>query len=267
VGNFHTVEMKTKNAYKIYNEYKKIFEDNGCKVITTEEEFVYEVIDKKIASSSFVFTLQCSQCENTFKSTKSRFIERNKTLCYKCSIQNRIESYDYIKNYIEVESKSNCKLISDKYTGVLQILKVQCYCGNIFNVSFNRFFNGDQRRCKSHSSSLYEVKIENILKEKHIKYESQYSFDDCISVKNRKLKFDFAIFKNGNLQFLIEYDGPQHEESIKFFGGDEGLKKRKTNDNTKNDYCEKNNISLFRIKNAKKNEIENIVNKLIKEVA
>jgi hypothetical protein len=46
----------------------------------------------------------------------------------------------------------------------------------------------------------------------------------------------------------IEYDGRQHYKSIKLYGGEEGLKKRKHNDFLKTFYCLKNNIKLIRIK-------------------
>ena len=46
---------------------------------------------------------------------------------------------------------------------------------------------------------------------------------------------------------LIEYDGRQHFEVVDIWGGEEGLKKIKINDNIKNNYCEKNGIPLLRI--------------------
>lgn len=37
-------------------------------------------------------------------------------------------------------------------------------------------------------------------------------------------------------------------QAIEYFGGEEGLEKRKQNDEIKNSYCEKNNIKLIRIR-------------------
>ena len=46
----------------------------------------------------------------------------------------------------------------------------------------------------------------------------------------------------------IEYDGLQHYKSISHWGGEDGLKERKYNDELKSHYCLDNNIKLFRIK-------------------
>lgn len=57
--------------------------------------------------------------------------------------------------------------------------------------------------------------------------------------------FDFAIFDDdGNLDFLIEYNGIQHYEPKSKFGGVSGLHKQQYNDNMKKRYCEKHNIPL-----------------------
>jgi very-short-patch-repair endonuclease len=70
----------------------------------------------------------------------------------------------------------------------------------------------------------------------------EYKFNDCRNIL--PLPFDFYL---KNLNLLIEYDGRQHFEAVDLFGGEEGLKKRKINDNIKNEYCKKNRISLLRI--------------------
>ena len=59
------------------------------------------------------------------------------------------------------------------------------------------------------------------------------------------LFFDFAIFKEGKLHCLIEYNGKQHYDSIAYWGGDEGLRIRQERDLVKYEYCKNNNISLI----------------------
>jgi hypothetical protein len=39
------------------------------------------------------------------------------------------------------------------------------------------------------------------------------------------LKFDFAVFEENKLSYLIEYNGIQHYEIIDYFGGKENFKK------------------------------------------
>ena len=61
--------------------------------------------------------------------------------------------------------------------------------------------------------------------------------------------YDFAIFKNNQLQCIIEYDGVLHFERDDYHGWNniENWEKTKKNDIIKNNYCEQNNIKLIRI--------------------
>ena len=94
--------------------------------------------------------------------------------------------------------------------------------------------------------------IDNYLKSVNINYIRQYKFDNC---KNkRKLPFDFYI---PDYNVCIEYDGIQHYESVKRFGGVDNLLKIQQKDKIKNEYCLNNNIRLIRIKYN-----ENIYDKL-----
>lgn len=61
---------------------------------------------------------------------------------------NNKHTYEYIKNFIEIESNSGCKLISEEYINVDRNLKLQCACGEYFNVSFSNFKRRGQRKCK-----------------------------------------------------------------------------------------------------------------------
>ena len=61
------------------------------------------------------------------------------------------------------------------------------------------------------------------------------------------LRFDFAIFDNTNLSYLIEFDGIQHFEQAGSGWGKENLKEIKKRDQLKNKYCNKHNIILKRI--------------------
>ena len=67
--------------------------------------------------------------------------------------------------------------------------------------------------------------------------------------------FDFYI---PSLNTCIEYDGKQHSHSIPYWGGEEGLKRRKKYDRIKTEFCQKNKINLLRI-----SYLENIREKLI----
>jgi hypothetical protein len=60
----------------------------------------------------------------------------------------------------------------------------------------------------------------------------------------------------------IEYNGKQHYEPIKWFGGVETLNYIKNNDNIKKTFCKENNIIYLEISYKDDNNIENIIKKI-----
>ena len=97
-------------------------------------------------------------------------------------------------------------------------------------------------------ASRGEIKIEEILQSAGLSFKEEYIFDDLISTSGKPLRFDFAVFDdNGDLDFLIEYQGIQHYEAKSKFGGYAGLRKQQYNDMQKRIYCKKNNIILIAI--------------------
>lgn len=58
-------------------------------------------------------------------------------------------TYDEIKNYVEVESKSGCKLLSTEYLGANEHIQLQCKCGNEFETTFSKFKNRNKRQCNN----------------------------------------------------------------------------------------------------------------------
>ena len=97
-------------------------------------------------------------------------------------------------------------------------------------------------------ASRGEIKIFEILTEAGLNFQEEYSFPDLISTSGRPLRFDFAVFDdNGDLDFLIEYQGIQHYEPKSKFGGISGLRKQQYNDMQKREYCAKHNLYVEHI--------------------
>ena len=83
-------------------------------------------------------------------------------------------------------------------------------------------------------ASRGEITIKEILQMNDINFKEEYSFPDLTSPNGTLLRFDFAIFDDeGNLEFLIEYQGRQHYEASSKFGGKKGLYRQQYNDNLK----------------------------------
>jgi hypothetical protein len=73
-------------------------------------------------------------------------------------------------------------------------------------------------------ASRGEILIERILKESGLNFEMEYSFAGLSSPNGKPLRFDFVIFDDdGNVDFIIEYQGRQHYEAVAKFGGAKGL--------------------------------------------
>ena len=121
-------------------------------------------------------------------------------------------------------------------------------------------------------SSRGEIKICDILDAAGLVYKEEYSFPDLVSTSGRPLRFDFCVFDdNGDIDFLIEYQGIQHYEPIDFAGkgeewANEMFKSNQRRDKIKRDYCVENNIPLIEIPYWEIKNIENILLDKIKDL-
>lgn len=166
--------------------------------------------------------------------------------------------YSEVKSYIE---SFGCELLSKVYKNTNSNLKIKCCCGRVFQRSLDNF-RGKSKVCrfcvKRMNESSGERKIREFLIKNNIKFEPEFTFDDCKNI--RLLPFDFAVFNNLNqIELMIEYDGEQHFNFSDFFGGEEKFKKLKHNENIKNEYCKNNNIPLLRISYKEFKDIEEIL--------
>lgn len=106
--------------------------------------------------------------------------------------------------------------------------------------------NGDTQSCGC-LVSKNEGRIADILKELKINFKEQYTFKDLISGRvGDRLIFDFAVFNDNTLLYLIEYDGQQHFNERHAWTTD-GFKTTQRNDHLKNQYCFDHSIPLIRI--------------------
>ena len=64
--------------------------------------------------------------------------------------------------------------------------------------------NGHKLSCGCLKESQYERRTKEILDEAGYSYTQQYTFEDLIGDTGIQLRFDFAIFKNEKLEYLIE---------------------------------------------------------------
>lgn len=97
-------------------------------------------------------------------------------------------------------------------------------------------------------ASRGEIKIHEILTAAGLDFKEEYSFPNLVSSSGKPLRFDFAVFDDdGDLDFLIEYQGIQHYQAKSKFGGISGLRKQQYNDMRKREYCRQHDIILVAI--------------------
>ena len=124
-----------------------------------------------------------------------------------------------------------------------------CDCGNTAIVNSNSLRRGLTKSCGCVKRSMGEHNIEEFFKEASVEYVREYSFPDLLSRKGFPLRFDFAIFKNGLLYCLIEFQGKQHYEEFAYSTTvDFGKEQRKYSDPKKREYCKTHNMLLFEIR-------------------
>lgn len=143
------------------------------------------------------------------------------------------------------------------YRGSDKKIKVKCKKHGFFYTRADQHQAG--HKCPKCSYSIGEEKIEQYLKNKNIKYETQKTFPNCIN--KRPLPFDFYL---PDYNLLIEFDGEQHFKPIsfgssKFDSAELNFQRTQLHDNIKTSYATDHNIKLLRISYNKLEEIEQVL--------
>ena len=184
-------------------------------------------------------------CGNTYNVTPSHF------LCGK-----RCPYCNGGRNLGETAFK---KKLDNIYNGEIELIgkftnmrEQTAFKNVIYNVEFvTSPTNVIQGYSTGRKISSGEYAIKTWLENQNIDYQFQFSFSEL-----KRSPFDFYI-PSENL--AIEYDGEQHFKPIKYFGGEDKLKKQIKNDVRKNYYCASHNIKLIRIPYWKFDEINTIL--------
>ena len=238
--------------YDKIKHYIEIKSKSGCKLLSN-----------KYINGNQKLLIKC-KCGNTFKRKFNIFKYQKLYQCEKCS--NCVKwSYERVKKYIEIESKSGCKLLSDEYYASNKKLLLKCKCGAKFEKSFAKFKGRNEAQCRICSISRGEKRIvewlENNCFKKDMDYIHQKSFDNLRGISNGLLSYDFYL---SNFNLLIEYQGeyhdgtPNNQTEIQF-------KKQQEHDRRKKEYAKKHNIELLEIWYWQYDKIESILDKWLKK--
>lgn len=190
-----------------------------------------------------------------------RLKSETKSKIHKCNFRHpdkRLTTDEFIKRSIKIHGdKYNYSLVD--YISKWSKVKIICPVHGVFEQIAKHHWSG--HGCPTCNESKGENNINEYLINHNINFKREYIVEGC---KNKRhLRFDFGIFKDKELILLIEFDGEQHFEPFKYFGGDDNLILTQKRDNIKNDYCQEHNIKLLRIKY---NQIKQINKILIENV-
>lgn len=194
-------------------------------------------------SAKTKYSFKCKD-EHLFELTSDKIVSRGDWCPYCAGRYGDFQ--EYYKDLIE--NVHNGKMLTN-YISSAKPIKCECENGHVFYPIPSNLSAG--KWCGVCNISHGERAVETHLKENHITYKTQYTFKDLKGIRN-VLSFDFAVFKeDGSLACLIEYDGEQHFRPMRHSKNVErNIEKHeqtKLHDETKNDYCKKNNIPLIRI--------------------
>ena len=131
------------------------------------------------------------------------------------------------------------------------------HCGNIFSTKGSNIRSVGIQSCGCQHSKG-EQKITKMLIDEGCTFSTQYTFPDLVGVGGGRLRFDFAIFLNNQLDCLIEYNGLQHYEKPQGKWGEE-WEKLIENDKRKKEYCKKHCIPLKIIKHDQDFTISDLI--------
>lgn len=173
--------------------------------------------------------------------------------CRKCQYErtstlNKFTNKEFIKRGRKVHGDkydySECE-----YVGYENKISIICPEHGVFQQTPHNHLSG--YGCSVCKESLGEKEIRLFLEENKIEYVREKTFENCKDLK--PLKFDFYL---PNKNWLIEFDGIQHYESIDYFGGTSGLINNKKRDKIKNSFMMKHGMKLLRLPYVLLNENE-----------
>lgn len=205
--------------------------------------------------------VRCKVCNYEWNPIAETLIWTNPCGCPNCS-GNAIKTPESFESELKI-THPELKLLSP-YIRANRKLHVLCTdCNRDFMATPNKLQQGQHcPYCKiSHGESV----IRSILTNLSIEFEMQKRFDDLKGVGGRKLSYDFYL---PTYNFLVEYQGEQHEKPVVFKGTNKktsllSFEKQQEHDRRKRDYAKEHNIELLEIWYWDFNNIEQILSKKI----
>ena len=191
--------------------------------------------------------------------TKPSYFLYEKNGCPYCS-KNRYKDLDFFiadANKIH-NNKYKYELINN--LNKLSYINIICPIHGKFIQRISSHIGG-KNGCPNCNESKGELKISKFLDKNGIKFKRQFTFEKCKNKQN--LPFDFYLI---DYNICIEYDGEQHFNPIKYFGGPKRMQKIKLNDSIKNKFCSDYGIKIIRISYLNYDKIESYLESILSTI-
>lgn len=222
------------DEYELLTDYIK--DDIKLKIKHKKCNKIFEM-----KASKFLYGQRCPYCRNNRKKTKEEF-EKEVYDLYG-------DEFTIVGGFVNTYTKID--LFHNK-------------CKHTITVKPSDFLL-KKTYCKYCNQSALESIIEKSLNDLGLEYDIQKTYPDLVGVKGNLLSYDF-ICKYKNKDVLIEGQGEQHYEIIKYFGNEEKFKKQQEHDRRKRQYAKSHNLFLIEVpyweykntKNFIKNELDKI---------
>lgn len=247
----------------------------GCKICSlegrirssmlTHKEFIEE-IDKLYPANEFTFLesykgytvpIECvhNNCGKVAR-RKPRDILKGRR-CAHCSKVYSPTTEEF-KERVRIEFNGEYEVVGEYKTAKTRTEILHIECGRTFLVSPDNLLRG--RKCSNCKASSGEIAVRNVLIEKDVEFEEEKRFG---GKDKNALRYDFHI---PEYNAYIEYDGEQHFEPFKHWGGDEALKRTQFRDGVKDANCRLRGFPLLRIPYWEFDNISEIVTEFIEEL-
>lgn len=227
--------QRVKDTY--LKHYKKEFED----YVNTKLESEYEVIGV-YEHAEKPMLMRHKTCGHEWMS-KPNIIKQGHRCPYCAYVNNgnksRLDQQEYESRVSALYG--DAYTVMSEYNGKSKTIVVRHNkCGHIWQPNAGNFIGG--YGCPHCMESKGEKRIYQYLLSNEVNFKTQHRIKACRD--KLPLPFDFAVFGDDGLDFLIEYDGEQHFIRLRH----RDLDYTQMHDRIKDEYCKGHGIVLLRIK-------------------
>lgn len=219
----------------------------GLSIYGIEVEVILDIITKSYSSQKYY---AASAEEREYLKNECNRI-KEKVKIEKNISENDVAQYLYDKYLYNVQNN---------YRFICQLLENN----NIDYKTYRSFWNS------TYSKIYHELVKSNTIK---VKWKSEYKLYSMVKEEFKDAKFQYRCSWLGNQSLdiyipskliAIEYQGKQHYETVKLFGGEQGFEKRKKLDEKKRKLCKEHDIVLIEWKYYEPITQKNLLEKINK---